>query len=1215
MSLFIRKDTHEVSDSVANVESEKLVNMEIPTVDSTRNAVEDVTPSNVFDITDTVAHEEDGFVDLQLEDRVVDTNDSVAKHVSFDSEERVDTENDEHVDSEGVSLDDNVTMKNNLSKNDGFVCSPKNEEKTDEGVGKEVNDKFQENDGFVGEELLHNVRMKEDLSADSGNDGCLEIQKNKDSDTIFCIPDEVSDTVTNVESEKLVNMHIPTVDSTKNAVEDVTPSNVVDTTDTVAHEDILLVSKNVSIDSVERVDTENDEDVDSEGASLDGNVTIKDNLSAAFQNDGFFGSPKNEDKTDKGVDKEVNDKLQENDGFVGEELVQNVTLKEDLFADSGNDGCLEIQNNPDEVSEKEINDHLNVNSDIIKVQPTNDSLKINTEIDVKTSTAAEEHELLTQDGLDFQNKFVEYPESTEGESNEQIFTDDSKKGNDSELLFTTGLQKDIETEYTSITQMGKLDVENVGSLKINDFEECDSISEFQEQTYDSSHSLQMDNSNPISQNVSLHSLATKFSDMQIDEVRSASQDDFSTSLMVGEEILQNLTMKEDLTADSRNGGCLEFQKNEDSDNISCIPEEASEKEINEHVIVNTDIVNVQATDDYSNINTETDEKSRAVAEEHDLRIQDDLVVQKDYQNEVSAGDFQRNFVELLESAAEFSVTAELERDIQKEDTSDIQMETLDVQNVEDFESISEIQEATIESSHSHLMDNSNPISKKLPQLNENVFVMNENVKTIDSAHSLAMESSASASAEIMCHTSMSACEDINLDKGILMNDESSIEDISHLNALEKNSEFFNIRNGYAVILDNVKSDAPYHGKYKKVFEFVKSLLVDFLARNKFSNKNLFLRQNGAEVLNLRWKTRNDKINCGLYAMIHMEHYEFEDEEWEIGILDEEDPRHRIQMDVLRNRYITKIFLHEINQHTIKMIHSAENWISKNPDEFEEEGTEAELRRITKEDCLKYNLSPVEIQEEQKFESFKSKLLLEINKMGDFLKGCKYRRNFGHKKIVGVDCVEVDGYPKSYSVTLDDNSKHKLSSSQLKIFGYQEWNEFMLCIFHGSLNDKLKKKIMMLVLKLLTMAKMMNEISADEAYQSYIGLTPFKNPTKQWFFVQICKEVLVGDANMPDGIVFEHLKYYKEPVEGVCFLKDDRKQCFQTYSGVTNLPLLHMVIFYKLCITEQNAPFRERVLRALHFQKNALSKHPEFYDVWEVATKYSIKDSEVNNFKE
>ncbi|PWA34169.1 ulp1 protease family, C-terminal catalytic domain-containing protein [Artemisia annua] len=919
--------------------------------------------------------------------------------------------------------------------------------------------------------------------------------------------------------------------------------------------------------------------------------------------------------------------------MVGEELLQNVTMKEDLSADFWK---------------------WNVQD-------------INTEIDDKTRTAAEEHELLTQDGLvfqtdvqnevsagDFQSKFVDFRESTEGQSNDEIFTNDSKKENDkfefdSELPVTAGLQRDIQTEYTSNIQMETLDVENAGSLKIKDFEECDSNP--------ISQTIPEPNENVFAMNGnvktidSLHSLAMEFSDMHIDEVPSASQNDFSTSVMVGEELLQNVTMKEDLSTDSGNRGCLKIQKNEDSDNISCIPDEASEKEINEHVNVNTDIMNLQPTNDSSNINTETDDKTRAAAEEHDLPIQDGL-------------DFQSKFVEFPESPegqsndeiftedslkendksevdSEFPVIARLQRDIQIEDTCNIQMEALDVKNagclkIKDFEEcdiISEIQEPTNDSSHSLAlevidmqMDNNNPISKKLPELNDNVFAMNGNVKTIDSPYSLAMESSASGSAEMMCHT-------INLDKGILMNDESSNEDVnieflektsehedlSHLNALEKNSEslasenevereiidnfvnilnfeekltqqynkIFNIRNGYAVILDNLKSDAPYDGKYKKVFEFVKSLLVDFLARNKFLNTNLFLCEKDAEVLNLRWKTRNDKINCGLYAMIHMDHYEFEDEEWEIGILDEEDARHRIQMDVLRNRYITKILLHEINQHKRKMIHSAENWISKNPDEFEEEGTEAKLRMINEEDCLKYNLSPAEIQEEQKFESFKCKLLLEKNKMGDILKGCKYRRNFGHKKIVGVDCVEVDEYPKSYSVTLDDNSKHKLSSSELKNFGFQEWNEFMFCIFHGSLNDKLKKKIMIIVLKLLIMAKMMNQISADEAYQ----------------------KVLVGDAKVHDGVVFEHLKYYKEPIEGVCFLKDDRKQCFQTYSGVTNLSLLHMVIFYKLCITEQNTLFRERVLRALHFQKNSLSKHPEFYDVWEVASKYTIKDYE------
>ncbi|PWA34985.1 zinc finger, CCHC-type, Retrotransposon gag domain protein [Artemisia annua] len=78
------------------------------------------------------------------------------------------------------------------------------------------------------------------------------------------------------------------------------------------------------------------------------------------------------------------------------------------------------------------------------------------------------------------------------------------------------------------------------------------------------------------------------------------------------------------------------------------------------------------------------------------------------------------------------------------------------------------------------MDNGNTISKTLPEPNENVFAMNGNVKTIDSPHSLAMErsemhidevpsaSQKGGSGEMMCDTSMSACDEVHLDRGILM---------------------------------------------------------------------------------------------------------------------------------------------------------------------------------------------------------------------------------------------------------------------------------------------------------------------------------------------------------------------------------------------------------------------------------------------------------------
>ena len=392
------------------------------------------------------------------------------------------------------------------------------------------------------------------------------------------------------------------------------------------------------------------------------------------------------------------------------------------------------------------------------------------------------------------------------------------------------------------------------------------------------------------------------------------------------------------------------------------------------------------------------------------------------------------------------------------------------------------------------------------------------------------------------------------------------------------------------------------------------LFCDFLLKRNYPVPENWFLQNEAKVLNFKWRTKKDKINCGLYAMLHMELYEFDDEDWDIGIFDEEDPRHRIQMDVLRNRYITKILLHEINKHQRKMFDSAKDWISEYPDEFEEEGTEAKKSRIYEEDSLKYNLPLSEIKERQKDELYNNMLLSEIKKMGHYLKECKHRRKYAYKKICSVDCEEVDQKQTSFLLTLDDGTKHKLLGHELHYLGFEEWKEFMLCIHKcRSLNADMKRKAINAVQKLLTKAKIMNEISVDEAYQSYIGLMPFKDPENQKFFFKICKEVLHGDEQVPDGVIFEDLKYCKEPTEGLCFLTKDGKPSFQSSSNVTNLRLLDMVVFYKLCVTEQNAPFKERVLRALHFQKKALSKHPEFYKVMRDAMNYQINNLEVIMF--
>ena len=277
-------------------------------------------------------------------------------------------------------------------------------------------------------------------------------------------------------------------------------------------------------------------------------------------------------------------------------------------------------------------------------------------------------------------------------------------------------------------------------------------------------------------------------------------------------------------------------------------------------------------------------------------------------------------------------------------------------------------------------------------------------------------------------------------------------------------------------------------------------LCDFLLKLLFPVPEQWFIENEAKVIKFKWRTKKDKINCGLYAMIHMELYEFEDESWDIGIFDEEDPHHRTQMDVLRNRYITKMLLHEINKEQRKIFEYVEDWISKYPDEFEEEGTEAKKRRIYEEDSLKYNLPVTELKEKEKEEFYNNMLLKEIKDTGHYLKKCRYRRKYAYKKICSVDIDEVDQSQRSFLVTLDDETKHKLLADELQNLGFEEWKEFMFCIHKcKTVNAEMKRMGINAVQKLLTKAKMMNEISVDEAYQSYIGLMPFNDPEKQKFF--------------------------------------------------------------------------------------------------------------------
>ncbi|GJU25544.1 peptidase C48, SUMO/sentrin/Ubl1 [Tanacetum coccineum] len=131
---------------------------------------------------------------------------------------------------------------------------------------------------------------------------------------------------------------------------------------------------------------------------------------------------------------------------------------------------------------------------------------------------------------------------------------------------------------------------------------------------------------------------------------------------------------------------------------------------------------------------------------------------------------------------------------------------------------------------------------------------------------------------------------------------------------------FNLKTGKAVIIDNSESDATYEGKYKDNVEFVRSVFGRHLLMYQNTNADKILTvAKKPTILKMKWKTKKEKIDCGLYMIMHMELYEGSTAaQWKTCLLPENDKNHRMQMDNLRSRIAAKILLHEVNIYQKKM---------------------------------------------------------------------------------------------------------------------------------------------------------------------------------------------------------------------------------------------------------------------------------------------------------
>ena len=80
-----------------------------------------------------------------------------------------------------------------------------------------------------------------------------------------------------------------------------------------------------------------------------------------------------------------------------------------------------------------------------------------------------------------------------------------------------------------------------------------------------------------------------------------------------------------------------------------------------------------------------------------------------------------------------------------------------------------------------------------------------------------------------------------------------------------------------------------------------------------------------KIPRLKWSTSSNYLDCGIFAMLHMESYMGEaPSKWDCGLVAES----KDQLDLLRRlrfKFATKMLLHELNVHREKMLEEAKEF--------------------------------------------------------------------------------------------------------------------------------------------------------------------------------------------------------------------------------------------------------------------------------------------------
>ncbi|CAI9285881.1 unnamed protein product [Lactuca saligna] len=137
---------------------------------------------------------------------------------------------------------------------------------------------------------------------------------------------------------------------------------------------------------------------------------------------------------------------------------------------------------------------------------------------------------------------------------------------------------------------------------------------------------------------------------------------------------------------------------------------------------------------------------------------------------------------------------------------------------------------------------------------------------------------------------------------------------------------FNLKKPSIEILDNSAVEGDYEGKYGVIMKPLKNLFVRYFEEINHPRANAISKESiKPQRLEMSWRTVKNKVDCGVFAMRHMETYMGKPlSKWKPGLHKESAVQQTI-LEKLRQRYAYIMLTSEINMLKAKVLDLAEKY--------------------------------------------------------------------------------------------------------------------------------------------------------------------------------------------------------------------------------------------------------------------------------------------------